>query len=387
MIVICEECGKKYRIDSSKIKGTAASFKCRSCSHVIVVSKPEPETKPAKPMMASTDNDREAADQTANKTDLPDFSMDEQTQAGERTAVRTQRKSGGLGLRSKMFILFLLIPLILMSGAAAFFLWQMDQTVSNLTTVSSDFVNKMAEDKIADLSAAVAMQCRLYLMSNPSLKKEDFISDMAFRTLAVQKVGLTGYTALYEIPGSDGIWRTWAHVNPKIIGNDMSNLKKTLKESFDGFWKIYIAVKDGQRSQGYYRWQDKDGQFRDKFMVCTPVAGTPFVVAATTYLDEFTQPIQKMQAQTKALTDKARIITLAILGGTILLIGIIVFVYAHRLTRKIRSLTNVAERISIGDMAIEMETKSRDEIGDLAEAIDRMQDSIRLSIERLRRRR
>jgi len=37
MIVFCEECGKKYRIDPAKIKGTAASFKCRSCSHRIVV--------------------------------------------------------------------------------------------------------------------------------------------------------------------------------------------------------------------------------------------------------------------------------------------------------------------------------------------------------------
>ena len=387
MIVICEECGKKYRIDPSKIKGAAASFKCRMCSHVIVVSKPEPEPKPSKPVTVSSDSDSAIADQVENKTDLPDFGMEDKAQEFGGSTVRTQRKSGGLGLRSKMFILFLLIPLILMSGAAVFFLWQMDQTVSNLTTVSSEFVNKMAEDKIADLSGAVAMQCRLYLMSNPSLKKEDFISDIAFKTLAVQKVGLTGYTALYEIPGSDGTWRTWAHVNPKIIGIDMSGLKKSLKDNFDGFWKIYTAVKAGKRSRGYYRWQDKDGRFRDKFMVCTPVAGTPFVIAATTYLDEFTQPIQKMQAKTKVLTDEARIITLAILGVTILLIGIIVFVYAHRLTRKIRSLTDVAERISIGDMSIEIDTKSRDEIGDLAEAIDRMQDSIRLSIERLRRRR
>ena len=41
MIVICEECGKKYRIDASKIKGTAASFKCRVCTHMIMVSKPQ----------------------------------------------------------------------------------------------------------------------------------------------------------------------------------------------------------------------------------------------------------------------------------------------------------------------------------------------------------
>jgi HAMP domain-containing protein len=36
---------------------------------------------------------------------------------------------------------------------------------------------------------------------------------------------------------------------------------------------------------------------------------------------------------------------------------------------------------------MEVETKSGDEIGELAEAIARMQDNIRLSIERLQRRR
>ena len=39
MIVICEECGKKYRVDASKIKGETAKVKCRSCNHLITVSK------------------------------------------------------------------------------------------------------------------------------------------------------------------------------------------------------------------------------------------------------------------------------------------------------------------------------------------------------------
>jgi methyl-accepting chemotaxis protein len=122
-------------------------------------------------------------------------------------------------------------------------------------------------------------------------------------------------------------------------------------------------------------------------MVCTPVAGTPFVVAATTYLDEFTGPVKLMETRASLLTEKTRLIIWAILGGTILLIGVIVLIYGHRLTGKIKSLTDVAERISIGDLEIEIETQSRDEIGELAEAISRMQESIRLSIERLRRRR
>ncbi|MCJ7774313.1 MAG: zinc-ribbon domain-containing protein, partial [Desulfobacterales bacterium] len=40
MIIICEECGKKYRVDASKIKGETAKVKCRSCNHLITVDKP-----------------------------------------------------------------------------------------------------------------------------------------------------------------------------------------------------------------------------------------------------------------------------------------------------------------------------------------------------------
>jgi HAMP domain-containing protein len=76
-----------------------------------------------------------------------------------------------------------------------------------------------------------------------------------------------------------------------------------------------------------------------------------------------------------------------IVGGTLLLVGCVVLLYGQRLTSRIRSLTDVAERISVGDMDAEISIKSKDEIGDLAEAINRMQASIRLSIERLRRRR
>ena len=83
---------------------------------------------------------------------------------------------------------------------------------------------------------------------------------------------------------------------------------------------------------------------------------------------------------------ETRTIVLGIVGGTLLLIGIIMLLYLQRLTQKIKSLTEVTNRISVGELEARVEIKSRDEIGDLAEAISRMQDSIRLAIERLRRR-
>ena len=378
MIIICEECGKKYRVDPSKIKGKAASFKCRVCTHQIVVEKPEPP-----PEVPETDSRPTLASIT---TSIDDSSAAAAAGMG-RSAAKTRRRAKGLGLRTKMLLLFMVVPIILMAGASLLYLWQLETMSNLLTRESSKFVNQLAEEKIAYISAGVAMQCKLYLLSHPELIREDFYEDTDFKALAVQKVGMTGYTALYELPGSDGVWRTWAHVNPKIIGIDMSKLKKPLGRSFPGFWKVYIGVKEGKNSQGYYTWQDKDGKFRDKFMVCTPIAGTPFIIAATTYMDEFTGPMKQMQARAKELSDRARLITWAVLGLTILLIGLIVSIYGHRLAGKIKSLTDVADRISIGELGMEVKTTSKDEIGELAEAIARMQDSIKLSIERLRRRR
>ena len=65
----------------------------------------------------------------------------------------------------------------------------------------------------------------------------------------------------------------------------------------------------------------------------------------------------------------------------------IIIIYGYRLTRNIKYLTEAADRISVGDLEAEIEVTSKDEIGNLADAISRMQDSLRFSIERLRRRR
>ncbi len=385
MIVICEECGKKYRIDPTKIKGAAARFKCRVCAHMIMVSKPRSAPPaPSQADLSITEVVTESAD-TEKPAVEPEIKLD---RSGPTSIpLKSTRKSGPLNLRVKMMVLFFFIPLVFIIGASLLYLWQLDKMSTLLTDESTKIVNQMAEEKIADLSTAVAIQCRVYMLANPGLAKEDFMNDMGFKTLAVQKVGLTGYTALYELPDPDDVWRTWAHVNPKIIGIDMSTLKKPLGRNFPGFWKIFTGVKGGKRSQGYYTWQDKDGKFREKFMVCTPVAGTPFIVAATTYLDEFTGPVNDMQDRASDLTQKTRKIIYVILGSTLLLIGLIVSIYGHRLTGKIKSLTDATERISIGDLGIEIKTTSKDEIGELAEAISRMQESIRLSIDRLRRRR
>jgi HAMP domain-containing protein len=93
-----------------------------------------------------------------------------------------------------------------------------------------------------------------------------------------------------------------------------------------------------------------------------------------------------MMPRSKTLTGKERMIVLVMLGAALLLMGIIVLVYANRLTEKIESLTDVADRISAGELEMEIELKSKDEIGELAQAIARIRDNIRLYLDRVSQR-
>lgn len=377
MIVFCEECGKKYRIDPTKIKGSHAKVRCKACGHVFDISRSDG--------MDRTDADTEWPG-SGNDEATASESIGTETVKAELANLKAQQ-SRRFGLRAKMILLFFLVPVTLMVAAGLLYIRQLDQLTALITSESGRVVTHLAENIIKEKAESVASQVLLYLNSHRNLKKENFQQDEEFKKIAVQKVGVTGYTALYQLPDSGGIWRTWAHVNPRIIGIDMSKLKKPLGKAFPGFWKVYTGVKGGKESRGYYRWKDKDGKIRDKFMVCVPVGNTSYVIAATTYLDEFTKDVKGLEKKAKAISANTKNAVFVILGSTLVLIAFIVLWYGHALTKKIRSLTVLAEQISLGALDEEIDIRSKDEIGDLGEAIGRMQESIRLSMERLRRRR
>ena len=375
MIVTCEKCGKQYQIEPEQITGKTASFPCESCNTMITVAPQEGNPPNSPPPAKNPGEDR-------GETRPPGPG------AGEKVPKVLGVSTGRLGLRAKMFILFFLVPIILILAASLLYLWQLNTLSSRLAKGSSEMVTHMSEDVIMKRARAVAIQAQLYLTTHPELKKNLFMYDSGFRSVALQKVGVTDYTALYEKPGADGIWRTWVHVNPDIVGIDMSTLKESLGEHFDGFWKIYSSIEESDEAQGDYMWRDRDGAIRQKFMACVPVEGTPYVIAATTYTEEFTDPIQFMQDSADRFAVRTRNIIIGILVGTLILVGFIVFMYSYRLAGKVKYLTDVTDRISVGDLDAEIVgVESNDEIGELANALKRMQASIRLAIQRLRERR
>ncbi|OGP73906.1 MAG: hypothetical protein A2V86_03540 [Deltaproteobacteria bacterium RBG_16_49_23] len=262
------------------------------------------------------------------------------------------------------------------------------------TNESKASLDRMGEKIIREKAIDVAAQMEIFIKSRPpKMKKEEILRDPGLKEIAVQKVGLTGYTALYELPGIEGIWRTWAHVNPKIIGIDMSKLSEPLGKNFPGFWKVYTGVEGGKESRGYYTWQDADKTFREKYMVCTPVGGTPYIIASTTYIDEFSKPSKAIEAKMKDIEsryleeyeDRIKIFYLVILCVLLILL-VRIFFYARSVIKPILQLSAVADKISMGELDTPVKVKAKGEVAVLAESIERMQTSVKAAIERLQKR-
>jgi methyl-accepting chemotaxis protein len=76
---------------------------------------------------------------------------------------------------------------------------------------------------------------------------------------------------------------------------------------------------------------------------------------------------------------------LILLAVTVVIVLAIAWFSAQAIVTPMVKLTNAAERLSLGEMDVNIDIKSKDEIGLLAQAVGRMQTSLSMAMERLRR--
>jgi HAMP domain-containing protein len=97
--------------------------------------------------------------------------------------------------------------------------------------------------------------------------------------------------------------------------------------------------------------------------------------------------MQQEDSEVFAALNRMQKFALTLLGCTILLVSVIAWFSARAIVTPVMKLTDAAERMSLGELNVKIDIKSRDEIGLLAQAIGRMQTSLRLAMNRLRRKR
>src|SRR4030042_4186881 len=312
----------------------------------------------------------------------------------------TKRK--GLGVLPRL-LLGVFIPIVvafLVIGVMVFTGWDLyGNRLSSLRDLGSGSLNELSAASLKESKASldrlgeriieqkakdVAAQIEIFIRAQPKLKREDVLKDPWLKEIAVKKVGETGYTAVHDNKGFN-----YFHVNPQIVGTDLHDLA----EKLPAFWKILDASLRGP-AWGTYDWKDADGKIRPKYMYLAPVQGTDLIVASTTYIEEFSKPSRAIEVKIREIEwryqkqyqEKFQIFYI-IMSALLLILLVVIYLYSRSAIQPIRYLSEVADKISMGELGQPLQLKARGEVSVLAESIERMQASVKAAIERLQKRR
>jgi methyl-accepting chemotaxis protein len=450
MIVICEECGKKYKIDPGKIKGEQARFKCKACSHIITVNKvesrrePEPTVEPEtmdSPVADSTEVPEETIDKSEPPSQVVEPSAPPVTERIDR-----RKKKAGMGLTTKVILLMLLVSLL--PGTIYFILsfrQANDRIVSDTTqmgiqtaAVLADEVDEWLDKNIRVLNT-VAKMPGIQSMNRfeqeillQTVQKEYpwmylvFTTDINGMNVARNDgKDLKDYSDRQYVQDiTSGKELTWQNLIGKTSKQPALVIAVPIRKNNQTIGVMAAAMTRDAISQRIANWrQGKTGyaflvdqygkvvshQLKEFVEEQKDLSKHPLVKAANTkkngmieFKDDngrdeigfakatqlgWTLAIQQEKNEAFAILKESQLFAFALMGATFIVVLIIAYIASRAIVTPIRKLTDAANRISVGELGVEIENKSKDEIGDLAEAITRMQDSIRLSIERLRRRR
>lgn len=273
-----------------------------------------------------------------------------------------------MNIRKWLFLAFLLLTTLPLSVVGYTGLAAIEHISGMTVTESARHMRELGQMSIKQKALDVAKQSQLYLEGHPELLRDPvkMRADKELARIAVQPVGSTGYTALYD---SNGI--TYFHSNPKMIGKDMHTLAADLPE----FWAIFSVSLDGTATGDYYDWKDADGTLREKYMQCAPVVGTPFRIAATTYIDEFDSPIRDTQQKAQSILENTRrqlYVALVFISAAALLVA---FGLSFYISHPVESLIAASRSIEAGDFSsIDLRDveKRNDELGGLARVFSKM---------------
>lgn len=115
-IIICEECGKKYRVDTGKILGQVAGFSCRSCGHRIRVARPQPIAG-------------DPSGHVAGQRPAPDPAPGADGLARLEPSGQRARRSG-ISLQAKALLIWFIVPAAIAAATGFLFLDQTTEMIS-----------------------------------------------------------------------------------------------------------------------------------------------------------------------------------------------------------------------------------------------------------------
>ena len=441
MIVICEECGKKYRVNPDRMKGNEATFKCRGCQHSILVTKPFTDQSDEAPAQPPPQTNQAALGQTIQ---FPAQKSEAEASPPPKPA-RAKKKGRRTSLVAKVVSLMLIVSLV---PLATFWLISFKKTsdrirqdtealTGQITEGLATHVDEWIDKNVRSLTALAQMEG---IQSMDPQKQTPLLEAVAKAYPWVYLVFTTDTKGINQarsdgkplkdysdrqyykdvMAGKDLTWQTLIGKTSKrpaivlaipikrdgqivgVLANAMrtdviSKRIATWRRGNTGFAflvdetgkvvahqiKAYVteernlskhplvAAQQNGREGAFY-FQDNKG------------ADQIGNVRSTRY--GWAMAIQQSSAEAFDILRQERQFAYMMAGITVFCVLLIAWLAGRGIVSPIKKLTDAADRISVGELDVEVTIKSKDEIAALGEAISRMQDSIRLSIERLRRR-
>jgi methyl-accepting chemotaxis protein len=450
MDIICDACGKKYRVDETKMKGEKAKVKCKACDNIMVVSKPA----------------LEPADELSFPPEIPEPEVSQATQIPERAierpaALRQEPEDiprepppfyGGQKVRFGLFGKIITVMLIVSLLPFAIF-WGITLRETN------ERIRMDTEALMAQTAQGLGNQIDGWINNNVSiLRTAAKLSEINSMDGAQQKPVLKTiqkqYPWMYLVftLGADGInvsrnddvplkdysdrqyykdimrgkslsWQTLIGKTSKkpalvlavpIKSDDQTIGVIAAAMTVDDISKSIATWKTGKT--GYAFLVDEKGYVvshpnrqyvaKRKNLNSHPLIANYRKKGWTTITTRFTTSngqaalghvrsnnygwalaLQQEEIEVFSALNRVQKFAMTLLGCTILLVSVIAWFSARAIVTPVMKLTDAAERMSLGELNVKIDIKSRDEIGLLAQAIGRMQTSLRLAMNRLRRKR
>jgi methyl-accepting chemotaxis protein len=422
--VTCDECGKIYRINENKIKDETVRLKCNACENILTVSKPKPEDY--------VESYQSFAEPSREKEISPN----------------SAKKKVYFSFFAKIIIVMLLvslIPLAVFWGVTfketSVRIRNDTQLIMSLTTqVLENQVNSWIDNNIWVLKSAAKLPS---VISMDRQKQEPVLQQIQKKYPYIYlafTVGPDGSNvarsddATVKYYGDrqyykdiiDGKKLSWQTLISKTSQKPTLVLAVPIMSEDKLVGVIAAAMTIDEISKHIARWKkgktgfaflvdDKDKvvahQNKQYALKLKKISSHPLVVSFreegwTTktfgYKDEnkkkyighirginygWALAIQQEEQEVFADLKQMQKFAIILLIVTVVIVLLIAWISARTVATPIKKLTEVAERMSLGDLNMKINISSRDEIGLLAQAIKLMQTSLRLAMQRLRQKR
>jgi methyl-accepting chemotaxis protein len=450
MDIICDSCGKKYRVDETKMKGERAKVKCKACNNIMVVTKPPPVSR-----REPVSSHEVSAPEVSRESPVPDRYPERPISPREDVEDLTREAPpfyGGQKVRFGLFGKIITVMLIVSLLPFAIF-WGITLRETN------ERIRTDTEALMAQTARGLGNQVDGWINNNVSIlrtaaKLPEIISMDGEQQKPILETIQKQYPWMYLVftVGTDGMniarnddvplkdysdrqyyksimrgknlsWQTLIGKTSKkpslVLAVPIKSENQTVgimaaAMTIDDISKNIATWKKGKT--GYAFLVDEKGYVishpnrqyiaKRKNLNSHPLIANYRKKGWTTITTRFNMPndqsalghvrsnnygwalaLQQEDREVFAAFNRVQKFALTLLGCTILLVSVIAWFSARAIVTPVMKLTDAAERMSLGELNVKIDIKSRDEIGLLAQAIGRMQTSLRLAMNRLRRKR